>query len=336
MANNINLYTGDLTFPDGKTSVFTNEKEFEELFYKLISSIIESKAMSIAYGKIQSLINIDYMIDNIEYELILPTNYIASGSYKPQVITLAGRIIHYNLETHKDYYSNELLKVKNHFINKTSNINLINLVENQFENSKIRIIGNNQETIFDDETVIKICRKIQTPYIRTLFDSPRSRMTELHEIAMDCYKRYGGHILTFLLKLPILKFATKNVSVLKAFVNNKGLIPAYRFKCGNSSCILKFNEKKKSDPNTFKSVVFLDARTRIEIGKVTFNGKISHGKGPSSQITLFRNNFNNGQLHCEVALGNCLNPSCNHPLTDPRSLIAGYGKTCAENLGIPY
>jgi len=336
MTNNTNIYTGDLTFPDGKTYVFTNEKEFEELFYKLISSIIESKVMSIAYGKIQSLINVDYMIDNIEYELILPTNYIASGSYKPQVITLGGRIIHYNLETHKEYYLKELSKIKEHYLNKTSNINLVNLVDNQFENSTTRIIGRNQETIFDDETAIKICKKIQTSHIRTLLESPRSRITEIHEIAMDCYKRYGGHILTFLLKLPILKFASQNVSVLKAFVNNRGLIPAYRFKCGNSSCILKFYEKKKSDLSTFKSVVFFDAKTSIEIGKVTFNGKITHKESPSSQISLFRNNFINGQLHCEVALGNCLNPSCNHPLTDPRSLIAGYGKTCAENLGIPY
>jgi hypothetical protein len=62
MTNNTNIYTGDLTFPDGKTYVFTNEKEFEELFYKLIISIIESKAMSIAYGKIQSLIIVDYLI----------------------------------------------------------------------------------------------------------------------------------------------------------------------------------------------------------------------------------------------------------------------------------
>lgn len=336
MTNNTNIYTGDLTFPDGKTYVFTNEKEFEELFYKLIISIIESKAMSIAYGKIQSLIIVDYLIDNIEYELILPTNYIASGSYKPQVISLGGRIIHYNLETHKEYYLKELSKIKEHFLNKTSNINLVNLVDNQFENSTTRIIGRNQETIFDDETAIKICKKIQTSHIRTLLESPRSRITEIHEIAMDCYKRYGGHILTFLLKLPILKFASQNVSVLKAFVNNKGLIPAYRFKCGNSSCILKFYEKKKSDPSTFKSVVFFDAITSVEIGKVTFNGKITHREAPGSQITLFRNNFINGQLYCEVALGNCLNPSCNHPLTDPRSLIAGYGKTCAENLGILY
>lgn len=336
MTNNTNIYAGDLTFPGGKTYVFTNEKEFEELFYKVITTTIESKAMSILYGKIKSSITVDFMIDNIDYELTIPTNYTVTGSYKPQINSVPSRIIHYNLETHKEYYLKELSKIKEHFLNKTSNINLVHLVDNQFENSTTRIIGRNQETIFDDETAIKICKKIQTPHIRTLLESPRSKITELHEIAMDCYKRYGGHVLTFLLKLPILKFATQNVSVLKAFVNNKGLIPTYRFKCGNSSCILKFYEKKKYDPCTFKSVVFFDAISSVEIGKVTFNGKITHREAPGSQITLFRNNFINGQLHCEVALGNCLNPSCNHPLTDPRSLIAGYGKTCAEKLGIPY
>ena len=329
------IFQGDYTFPNGRSPVFNNELEFETLFYLVIQSTIESDAMRIHGKKAPAIINIEFMIDNLEYELYLPTDFKYTGSCAREK-SLPEKIAHYNIETHKEYYQKELSKIKEHFLHKTSNIHLEHLVDNIFENLPIRIIGNNKETIFDDETARKICRKIQTPHIRALLEYPKSKIIELHEIAMDCFKRYGGHILTFLIKLPILEFGAKNVTVKRLFVNNKGLIPAYRFKCGNNSCIIKFYEKKKSDPINFKSVVLTDANTKIEIGKITYNGNITHREARSSPITLFRNNFNNGQLHCEVALGNCLNPSCNHPLTDPLSLIAGYGKKCAENLGIPY
>jgi hypothetical protein len=331
------LYQGDYTFPSGRSEVFQTEKEFEDLFYKVITSTIGMNLTSIAFNRVPPLITAEYLIDNIDFELMIPTTIKVTGSYNPQQTKLGGAHIHYIIETNKVYFESELLKIKNHFQLGTSNIDIQHIIDNQFENAKIKIIGKGTETIFEDELARKICRKIQTPHIRSLLANPSNKsLIELHEIAMDCYKRYGGYIITFLLKLPILNFGYKNVTRLQSFENKKGQIPALRFRCGNNSCIVRFYEKNRNGKTSPPAVILSDSKSRIEIGKLSFDGKLTKRGVNHSSISLFMNNFNENKLYCEVALGNCLNPSCNHPLSDPESLVTGYGRKCAENLGIPY
>lgn len=337
MINNQRQFTGDFTFSDGKSFAFTNESEFNELFYRIIDTELSNYTFSI--HKIPTQICTEFMIDNIDYELLIPGTIVFTGTFKNSspITKTIDKFIHYNKETHKKYYEDELNKIKELFFKGKSNIEVTKLIDNIFENAELILLNGKVETIFTDEIAEKICRKIQTPYIRSLLEKSSLNRIKIHMIAMNCYKKYGGHMITFLLRLKKLKFGNRNVTTVRTYEKNtEGLIPAYRIRLGNKSCIIRFYEKKIGEPINQKAAILLDPDKKIQIGLLTRNGNIVKRNSDNISIRLFMDKFNCDELYSEVELGNCLNPKCNKPLTDQRSLIAGYGKCCAQNLGIPY
>lgn len=210
------------------------------------------------------------------------------------------------------------------------------LPENIFANRTAKFFDN-VKSIFTYEEIKHIFQKISTPHIRYLCKEFNSNLTELHKIAMAYYNHYGGHLLTFLLKLPPVRFADERCFQIRDYHNRGYLIPTITLQNLTARNEMRIYFYPAIERNNRFCVASIQNSSGTEIGEITVDGKIvPKNTEVRPSLSLFARNIpGNISLFSGAEIGTkCL--YCNLPLEDPLSIKWGYGKTCADNYGLPY
>lgn len=244
----------------------------------------------------------------------------------------------YYFKKNNDYFDKQINSIIKDIKAGRNTFNSVLLCDNLFENKKPIILSENFATYFDDITALELCNKLSTPFIRSILKNPISNKLEIHRIAMKCYEKYGGHIVSFILSLPKLQFGKSDSKTVITKTKYEGEIPSLKIKFlkHNIEYFLCFYEpRKRIGKETTVASLFNKTQTKIE-GFLTYSGYIEHRiNNESISLKFFIENVDNKQLvSCSVEPGRCIN--CNKELTDTSSLKVGYGRNCAKELGIPY
>lgn len=205
--------------------------------------------------------------------------------------------------------------------------------------NRTRIVLENGETIFSDAEIKQLLQRITTPFRRRLLSNFELNKFALHQIAMKCYDKYGGAVLSFLLDLPKADFAQKNITNVKNYENDHGEIPSLelslRGRSNEKYCLCFYASITRID-RLVASLYKREGESKMKVADLTnqayFEYRIETDK---SQLELLISNLNNpGVIYCGVKEGECI--LCGRSLTDPRFCLLGYGRICADHLNIPY
>lgn len=340
--------TGDFTskgfsFEMGGIGGFCTHFETEEQFLKLLhqwtNNALTALRCSKHYYKTDRIF--EFYVDNDTYFLILPP-FLKNEK-------LTKKKVYYNfekLEEIKDYLGRnkpfiieQLKDITENIKNNYNQDDTIQLTTDIFQNKQFRKISESFDTVFTDEQAISLCSKLSTPFVRQLLLNSKSNIKELHQIAMKCYNKYGGQIISFLLLLPVMDFGNRKSKYFIEKSDYNGEIPSFKLKFSKAGDEYYFSfypniSKIKGDRKI--ATVFNKTKNRIE-GFVSHKGYIQSKLFKENlKINLFVENLysKNRVFYCGIADGYCL--KCNRELSDPKSLRVGYGKECAAEIGVPY
>ncbi len=213
----------------------------------------------------------------------------------------------------------------------------IKLTDNIFEKIKPRLIDERLETVFKDIQAVQLCRKISSPFTRIILQNATNNILEIHQIAMKCFNKYGGHIITFLLSLPELKFANQKPSFLTNHLQYNGEIPSLKIKIQNGTeYFICFHQPKKRLGKQTTVAIIYNKKSRTTEGHLTMQGYIeTRIQAERMTLHIFVENIKKPtSIFSGVELGRCI--YCNQELTDIKSLRNGYGKDCAQTYNLNY
>jgi hypothetical protein len=337
---------GDFT-GNKRTSHFESEESFESLFYMFLSSCIFDLFCNsrFIFKRPKSY---TFSVNNKDYQIILPPIITRESKtkIKKKIDGKNKKIEKSELvanEKSTEYYKrNEVFFIEQY---KTI-LNTINgdnekhtsFVTDIFAGKKLRYLSNDFQTIFTDIEAILLCEKLSTPFIRKLLLDKINNIKYLHQIAMKCFNKYGGSIISFLLNLPIIDFGRQTSKILNEEKDYDGTIPALRLKFykNGDEYIISFKENKPKGSKEKYGYVFNKTKNITE-GYITFLDYIENKMAKENlKIRLFIDEIHNRTpiIYCGVNYGHCIN--CKKELNDPISLKVGYGKECSKTLGIDY
>ncbi len=323
-------------------SGFCKHFEKEEEFLKLIKSWVGSALKALRGSKYHYKVEriFEFYVDNDTYLFILPPFLKKENLTKKKYYNFEKiEEIDDYLNRNRSYIFQQIKDITENIIKGNNQFKTIQISADIFQNKQFRKINDDLETVFTDEQVVQLCSKLSTPWVRQLLVNSSINIKELHQIAMKCFNRYGGKIISFVLLLPIMDFGNRKS---KYFIEKKdyeGEIPSFKLKFSNSGDEYYFSfypniNKIKSD--TKIATVFNKTQNVIE-GFISFNGYMQKKvNNENLKLRLFVENLysKNRVIYCGVADGYCL--KCNRELSDPKSLRVGYGRECAAEIGIPY
>lgn len=328
---------GDFT-SYGHSFHFTSEIELRQHIQSFIEkSFFELQTRNYWYKKNKKF---EFYIDEFTYNFTFPPIL-----KKPTEFIRIHQIQKYQLIEHSKYYFDRNREFINQQINAiiedfkkdSEHLNRVLFAENLFENKPLRNLTSTFNTVFDDITARELCNRISTPFIRSLLVNPNSNNIEIHKIAMRCFEKYGGHTITFILNLPPLTFSNSN-SKMVTDKNHGGEIPAIKIKFLNKpfEYFICFYDSQKSTDRQRRIASVFDSLRIEPVAFLTYSGYIEQRINKENiSLSLFIENFNKHPIiSCSVEPGRCIN--CNRELTDPKSRRVGYGKDCAQELGLPY
>jgi hypothetical protein len=283
----------------------------------------------------------EFYIDEDTYYFNLPPIILKPKEHIKKHHTKKKQLIEiprYYFERNSDYITKQINTIVELFKNGDTKINKVLFSNNIFENRKQRFLTESFGSLFDDASALELCNKLSSPFIRTLLKNPISNKIEIHKIAMKCYEKYGGHVVSFILSLPKLQFGNYNSKTIVAKTSYQGEIPSLKIKFlkQNLEYFLCFYEpKKRVGRETTVASIFNNTQKKVE-GFLTYTGYIEYRINKENiSLKLFLENINNHKIiSCSIESGRCIN--CKRDLTDTNSLRVGYGKDCANDLGIPY
>lgn len=213
----------------------------------------------------------------------------------------------------------------------------IKLTENIFESVKPYSISEGLETVFSNKQAIQLCRKIFSPFTRIILKNPANNIIAIHQIAMKAYTKYGGYVLSFLLSLPELTFGNQNSKLLTKRFSYQGEVPSLKIRIQNGTeYFMSFHEPRKRFGKASTVATVYNKAKRIVEGHLTIQGYLeARIQSEKVSLHLFVDNLKKPTtIFSGVELGRCI--YCNQELTDNKSLRNGYGRDCAENLGLDY
>ncbi len=154
---------------------------------------------------------------------------------------------------------------------------------------------------------------------------------------MKAYTKYGGYVLSFLLSLPELTFGNQNSKLLTKRFSYQGEIPSLKIRIQNGTeYFMSFHEPRKRVGKASTVATVYNKAKRIVEGHLTMQGYLeARIQSEKVSLHLFVDNLKKPTtIFSGVELGRCI--YCNQELTDNKSLRNGYGRDCAENLGLGY
>ena len=317
---------------------FENEERFIKLLNKWIWMAINSLRNSRHHYRSEKVY--EFYVDETSHYLILPPFLKSLHETRKKHLSKSDL-----LESSEDYFKrNEtviLLQVKNiieEINNGNKNKGEIELTKDIFKNKQLRLIDENIKTIFEDNQAISLCEKLSTPFIRTLLKTPKQNISEIHQMAMKCYNKYGSPVISFLLTLPMLQFG----QIKSEFVIDKedfdGELPSIRlkFKSSNEEYFISFYKLNQTYKSNRKIATLYNKTAKRVEGFLTYKGYLQNRiLKENIKAKLFLENYKNDRIvYCGVENGFCIN--CGRKLEDLNSLKVGYGRDCAFEIGIPY
>lgn len=198
---------------------------------------------------------------------------------------------------------------------------------------------------FTDSQAQEICAKMSSSFARSTANKWQATKDknekeelryQLHYMADEALKVFGGKILTLIFELPKLKFKQKTAIEVKTYQNVRPDFPLINFIDNQSKFNVAFftkQDRKKS--NTISSDVRIYNKSYEPIGSMTKEGYIQWKLSKfRPQLRLFLDGLKDKQyrIYSGVETGIC--DICDRTLTDPESLRIGIGPVCAKNLNL--
>jgi hypothetical protein len=256
-------------------------------------------------------------------------------------------------------YSNNLYKYPEEFIEinefEHETESLISAGGNYSKRKLKKLEFKNQQikSIFTNFEVSSICLGLtdrHAKHIARKYFSKKADNTdlfELHEIAMNTYKKYGSEMIAFILALPPLPFKVKNYQNIFAELDKmaaKQSFPVMRFSFKNQDGKKeKINftfysngiVDKKRKPNT--DIITIKNRTTGKaIMRITRSGIVLPSQNAKNIIPILdlyysiSNNPRKAIINYGLETGEC--SICGRELTDKASIKRGVGPVCASYL----
>lgn len=328
------------TFKVKKYSIsFNSEKEFWEILTEWAKKAVVALKFSKYHYKNERIF--EFFVDDESYFFILPPFLKTDKILKNETFFTFEKLEEINdyLIRNKTYIREQLIDIEEQVKNGKRQPNLIELTTNIFQDIQLRKTVEGFETVFTDEQAISLCKKLSTPFVRKLLINSRNNIEELQQIAMKCYNKYGGQIISFLLLLPPMNFGNRHSKYFIEKSEFNGDIPSFKlkfFQSGDEYYFSFYPNISTAKGNKKIATVFNKTKNRVE----GFISHLGYWQRKVSSQNLKANFFVDMLLsskkvfYCGVADGYCLN--CNRELSDPKSLRVGYGKECAAAIGIPY
>lgn len=231
--------------------------------------------------------------------------------------------------------ANELKKPSEFIRSKYRTDDLNDILKNQSEThrTKTQCFGNHEvNSIFKDSEAILLCgslndTKANSIYSKYFLKNEQLSEDELfyaHKIAMNGYEKEGKSFIDYILSLPKLPFQFERVDVLVRKLN----------KIENPVQVVSFKGERFKLYSKNNNVVFQNEKKAENTVEILANGKVKTEniqKIPISQFNLFFLTIKNLDKQLAFAgykTGEC--SICGRELTDKKSILNGYGKTCAE------
>jgi hypothetical protein len=340
MSNTLNEFSGMIQYylPRGVAGYipiqlnYNNETEFRKYLSDCYDTIIRNHIQNSVYkiGKLQNKYEIDvytYKEFNFFTEPPKIDRKVTYKNYSPD---------HPFIKR----YNESVIRFKNVEINR-----IVNCIKNNQNNSiqlkddfKLRELVQTTmgtQTIFEENEVLKLCRRISSPFVRNVLSKRPYDFELLHKIAMKCYNKYGGAIISFLMSLPELNFGNYNANKFSLDpADFDGSLYTFNIKIGDNGALYNFIFHHNHKGLQNEVITIRNSTRKIIEGFLTLDGYYHYRLQNDSLNPLFFLDKMNGslKLYAGIHEGNCLN--CGKPLTDPQSLRVGYGPTCAKDLGI--
>jgi hypothetical protein len=137
--------------------------------------------------------------------------------------------------------------------------------------------------------------------------------------------------------LPELQFGDNTANLLREYKGTDGSIPSFTFTFPNERdrYILWFFKMQPGSHGYQRLGCIMNLSRKTKIGYLNYNGYIEQKVArEAGKLQLFANPNDLQKLSFGVSEGRCI--YCNQELKDPISLMAGYGKDCAEANFVPY
>jgi hypothetical protein len=211
------------------------------------------------------------------------------------------------------------------------------------QNSLITYNARKLITRFNDSDAINLCKKMIDGFSRNLVlkyeksgNNNPELLFQLHFIANKAFDKFGEKVIAFMLSLKTVAFKG-NTKLYSTYDEVNPNFPACNIKNDRGDIILTFynNNSERAFCRAFIRSKGNNRNQFEEIGYVSEVGYLIHrleSHNPHFFIlkTIKEEKFG---ISSGVITGKC-DGNCGHELTDPVSLIIGYGKRCAERLGI--
>lgn len=185
-----------------------------------------------------------------------------------------------------------------------------------------------------DHEILSICRGVDIPSIRKIGENycanqkvSSGELTEAKEAIKSLLTKYNVVELLEYLRLPPLKTVYKGIRRIKRSLKGEDL----------SYEVLDHQKKKRIIVQKNDGSIVMKDEQGKEMISVNSNGKVRNATNRCIDLLLFEDVLSNPQERIKyygVQTGRC--SICKAELTDSRSILAGVGRTCAENYEIPY
>ncbi|MBK7040940.1 MAG: hypothetical protein IPH46_10865 [Bacteroidetes bacterium] len=114
-------------------------------------------------------------------------------------------------------------------------------------------------------------------------------LSELHFLAMKCYKKYGGYLISFILSLPVMKFGNKEGIPFIKKESHDGSISSFAIKFKNQTdeyFFVFYPAKQITDKAKAIATIFNKSKRKVE-GTISKEGYFER----SVKARIYRDEF---------------------------------------------